>query len=109
MRLHGMPSGRLSQHTFGCPMIEFEAFHHAREVAPEFRRELPFLLFESRLFCDASVLDVSGDASGLREPLLSLYPKIRYCGWNPAEPPAGTFDRILAPRIDSRVAELSRM
>jgi GT2 family glycosyltransferase len=90
-------------------MIEFAAFNHAREVAPEFRWEHPFLLFESRLFGSASVLDASGDASGLREPLLSLYPKIRHCGWNPAEPPTGTFDRILAPRIDSRIGELSRL
>src|SRR5256885_11068776 len=108
MRLHGMPSRRLSQHPFGCPMIEFEAFHHAHEVAQEFRWGLPFSLFESRLFRDASVLDISGDASGLREPLLSLYPKIRYCGWNPAEPPVGTFDRILAPRIDSKRRDESR-
>src|ERR1700720_2873786 len=97
-----MPSGCFSQHTFGCPMIEFAAFHHGREVAPEFRWEHPFLLFESRLFRDASVLDASGEASSLREPLLSLYPKIRYCGWNPLEPPVGTFDRILAPRIYSK-------
>lgn len=83
---------------------EFAAFNHSQSLPRMRRWELPFVLFQSRLTDNMSILDCTVNPVAFQHRLTSLFPNTLYRHFNPIQNgrftlplglPDGSFDRVI--------------